>query len=211
MQIPLLQLLLDHGASIDGAPGGWNPLIAALHNGRPEAAEFLAERGAHLDIEGAAGVGRLDVVKSFFAEDGSLRADATKTKMELGFLWACEYGRNAVVEFLLDRGVDLAAQADTGLTGLHWAVVGGQLDTIRLLIERGAPLELRNIYGGTVLGQALWASANGDAGIDYVPVIEALIQAGAVIEHGSLNWLARQQGSSTTRIEEVLRRHGASS
>jgi hypothetical protein len=207
VQIELLETLLDHGASVDGAPGGWNPLLAALHNGRPQAAEFLAQRGARLDLEGAAGVGRLDLVKTF------LKGDATKAQMENGFLWACEYGRNSVVEFLLEKGVDLRTRGNTGLTGLHWAVAGGQLDTIRLLLDRGAPLEEKNVYGGTALGQALWSVFNSDPGVDYVPIIETLIQAGAEIEPGSLAWLARQDGRSTAkaRVEEVLRRHGAES
>lgn len=214
VQIALLETLLDYGASVDGAPGGWNPLLAALHNGRPEAAVFLARRGARMDLEGAAGVGRLDVVQSFFDHEGGLKAEATKAQMENGFLWACEYGRNSVVEFLLDRGVDLRATGNTGLTGLHWAIVGGQLDTIRLLLERDAPLEERNVYGGTALGQALWCVINSDPGIDYVPILQTLLDAGAEIEPGSLAWLARQDGRSSTaktRVEEALRRHGAES
>src|SRR5438093_4660263 len=86
VQIPLLDLLLKQGASVDGIPGGWNPLIAALHNGRGEAAAHLARRGARLDLEGAAGVGRLEVVKSFFREDGSLKPDVTKAQMEYGLM-----------------------------------------------------------------------------------------------------------------------------
>jgi len=66
VQIPLLDMLLDFGASVNGLPGGWNPLIAALHNGRGQAAAHLARRGARMDLEGAAGAGRLDVVKTFF-------------------------------------------------------------------------------------------------------------------------------------------------
>ena len=123
VQIPLMQTLLDYGASVDGIAGGWNPLLAALHNGRSEAAEFLAAQGARLDLEGAAGVGRLDVVKTFLNDGGSL-TNATKTQMESGFWWACEYGRNEVVEFLLDCGVDLRAGEKNNQTGLHWAVIG---------------------------------------------------------------------------------------
>jgi len=147
-----------------------------------------------MDLEGAAGVGRLDVVNSFFNDDGSLRANATKTQMERGFMWACEYGRNNVVDFLLQKGVDLLARANTGQTGLHWAVIGGQLGTIRLLLERGASLEALNSYGGTALGQALWSAINGDLHIDYVPTIETLLDAGARIADGLLARLAEQEG-----------------
>ncbi|MBV9767638.1 MAG: ankyrin repeat domain-containing protein, partial [Acidobacteriaceae bacterium] len=144
VQIELMKTLLDHGAALEGVPELRSPLVSALHNGRREAAEFLAERGARLDLEGAAGVGRLDIVEQFFEPDGNLKGNATKAQMELGFLWACEYGRYAVVEFLLKKGVDVQAQANTGLSGLHWAAVGGQVEIIQLLLERGASLQERN-------------------------------------------------------------------
>jgi len=82
-----------------------------------------------------------------------------------------------------------------------------------LLLERGALLEAKNVYGGTALGQALWSVVNGDPGIDYAEIINTLIAAGAKIEPGSLGWLARQPGSASTksRIEALLRHHGATS
>lgn len=114
--IPLLELLLTRGASVDGAPGGWNPVNACLANGRKVGAGLLASRGAKLDLEGAAGVGRLDLVKTFFNEDESLNHNATKTQLESGFIWACEYGRADVVDFLLEMGVDKSAYRQFKLT-----------------------------------------------------------------------------------------------
>jgi ankyrin repeat protein len=117
------------------------------------------------------------------------------------------------VEFLLQKGMDMNAQSDTGLTGLHWAVVGGQLATIKLLLKRKAPLEAKNVYGGTALGQALWSALNGDSGIDYVEIIDTLIEGGAKIEPGSLAWLAGQRGASApkVRLEALLHLHGTTS
>jgi ankyrin repeat protein len=202
VQVSLLQILLDAGARVDGASEEWTPLVAALRNGRGQAAEFLAERRARLDLEGAAGVGRLDVVKSFFNHDGSLKPAATKTQMEAGFHWACEYGRNNVVDFLLSHRADLHGHDLNGQTGLHWAVIGGQLEIIRLLLERGAPLEATNAYGGTALGQALWSAANGDHRINYVPIVETLLAAGARVD-------AVPYPTGNARLDEVLQRHGA--
>jgi ankyrin repeat protein len=179
VQIPLLETLIKHGASVDGLPGEWNPLLASLDNDRPEAARFLAEHGATLDLEGAAGVGFLDVVKSFFNDDGTLKSTATPRQLESGFQSACEYGHRDVVDFLLDKGIDLSAGANSGQTALHLAAHRGQLDIMKLLIERGAPLEVFNCYGGTVLDQALWSSQNGEPEIDFVPVVELLLAAGA--------------------------------
>jgi hypothetical protein len=105
VQIGLMEKLLDHGATIDGAPRGRSPLISAA----AQAGEFLARRGARLDLEGAAGVGRLDVVERFCNE-----AHATRAQMNAGFRWACEYGRTTVVEFLLQKGVDMRVGENTG-------------------------------------------------------------------------------------------------
>ncbi len=199
-QVPLLKILLDAGAAVDGVSEEWTPLVMALRNGRREAAEFLAQRGASLNLEGAAGVGRLGVVKSFFHDNGSLKPTATKTQMEGGLLWACEYGRNDVVDFLVKHGVDLRAHDVNGQTALHWAVVGGQLETIKLLVELGAPLEATNTYGGTVLGQALWSAANGDPRIDYVPMIETLLDAGARVD-------AVGYPTGNARLDQLLLRY----
>lgn len=195
VQIALMELLLDHGANLERTPGA--AVNACLANGRREAAEYFAAHGAHLDLEGAAGVGRLDVVESFFREDGTLKPNATKRQMERGFLWACEFGWNEVVEFLLDRGVDPRVANDNGMTGLHWAAHGGQLDTVKLLLARDAPLEATNVYGGTVLGQAVWSAIN-DPQPDHVRIIEALVDAGA---RAGDDWF-----TDRPQIDEALRR-----
>ena len=207
VQEDLLALLLQRGAKIHHDE---RIVSACLANGRRRAAEFLAACGAHLDLEAAAGVGRLEAVRAFFSNDATLQSTATKAQMERGFLWACEYGRNDVVEFLLRKGVDLQTQANTGQTALHWAVIGGQLGTIKLLIARGASLEEKNSYGGTALGQALWSAVNGSPEIDHLRIIETLIAAGAKVEADSLTWLARQKiGSSHLKqlIAELLKKH----
>jgi ankyrin repeat protein len=207
VQIELLETLLDAGAAIEGFPRK-SVVNSCLANGRAEAAEFLAERGARLDLGGAAGVGRLDLVTNFFHEDGSLKANATREQMESGFLWACQSGRDKVIEFLLDKGVDVATELH-GMTGLHWALVGGNLGTVKLLLERRVPLEWRNRYGGTALGCATWAAKNSEPvyrrpnlETDWAAIVQILIAAGARVEEAGYP-------TGNERVDEVLRRHGA--
>ena len=87
VQLPLMELLMDRGAIIDGPEEG-SAVVDSLHNGRGEAAELFAKHGARLDLEGAAGVGRLDVVKSFFKYDGSSQGhrdrEADERRLRLG-------------------------------------------------------------------------------------------------------------------------------
>lgn len=91
---------------------------------------------------------------------------------------ACMLGKTAAAEELLDRGVDLLAGDNTWLNGFHYAISSGHLDTVRMLIRRGLPLEVRNNYGGTMLGQATH-SALHEPRPDHVAIIDALLEAGA--------------------------------
>ena len=217
VQEELMQMLLDHGAVMNapGITGGRHSLLrGCLANGRPRAARWLAEHGAKLDLEAAAGTGRLDVVKTFFDSTGHLKPPATQEDLQRGFVWACGYGYEDVVEFLLLHGADLEKDAGSDEPPLHMAVVGASLSTVKLLIAHGAPLEQLNGYGGTPLGQAGWSFVNGDADDDYVPIFDALLAAGAHIEDGWLAWLEKQEGRTAeekSQIAEVLRRYGAKS
>ena len=208
VQEPLMQLLLDRGASKEAASArSRNVISACLANGRPRAADFLALHGFPIDLEAASGLGRLDIVKTFFDESGKLLGNATGDQLQCGFLWACEYGRNDVVRFLLERGVSVHAQAG-GQTALHWAVIGAHPETIKLLLEHGADLEAKNSYDGTPLGQALWSALHSDGQFDYFPVIEALLAAGAKASVAARESIEKQSSvppETRRRILELLR------
>lgn len=192
VQNPLMQILLDHGADIDH---GESVVSACLANGRGEAAVFLAERGARLDLEGAAGVGRLDVVKEF------VKRKSTRKQLHTALKVACAWGRLDVVEFLVDKDVDLSRDREDGQTPLHCAAIGGQLEVIKFLLKRNVPLEAKNIYGGTVLGQTLWSAAHGGDPKVYAAIIRVLIAAGATVpeRHVPVN----------KPIDELLRGYGS--
>jgi ankyrin repeat protein len=208
VQIALLEKLLEAGAAVHGVPGGWNPVIAALHNGRGDAAEFLARRGARLDLEGAAGTGRLDAVKGFFKKDGNLKANATRRQMELGFMWACEYGRTSVVAFLLQKGMRVSAQPH-GETALHWAAYGGHSDIVKLLLKQKAPLDIKDQrYGATPLGWALhgWCYPPPEAKrARHYEVIALLVAGGAKVAlDGNLRRSQIQKLPGASRILALL-------
>ena len=206
-QIALLELLLVAGASLDGLAGGWNPLTAALANGRGEAAEYLAMRGARLDLEGACGVGLLNVVKGYFSQDGSLKAKATKKQMKDGFAWACEYGRSSVVEFLLDQGMEIDSRLrNHGNTGLHWAAFGGHVDVIRLLLARKARLDIEDeSFRGTPLGWALHGWGGDPVGGHY-EAVALLVAAGATLDP---LWLADPNLPLPAKVRGDPRMHAA--
>ena len=189
VQNALIDVLLERGAQLDwpsGAGRNVSIVTGCLANGRGEAAEHLALRGAMLDLESASGVGRLDVVRGFFNTDGTLKPSSTVTQMRDGFTWACEFGRTDVVAFLLERGMDITAKLrNHGNTGLHWASFGGHVSTVQLLLNRHAPLDpIDDSYGGTPLSWALHAWGNEPQGSPdrYYRVVALLVAAGATVE-----------------------------
>jgi ankyrin repeat protein len=215
VQVPLMELLIDRGAVIDG-PDATSAVISSLRNGRGKAAELLAKRGARLDLEGAAGVGRLDIVRSFFTDDGSLRPPATLKQLTDGFAWACEFGRTAVVDFLLQKGMQVDAKLPHhGQTGLHWAAYGGHANTVELLLDRGAPIDAKDEnFDGTPLAWALysWGNSPGMAKRgQYYEVVALLVRAGAKLdsswfeEDDEERLLAVQKVRSDSRMQGALR------
>jgi hypothetical protein len=70
-----------------------------------------------------------------------------------------------------------------------------------LLLKFNPPLEARNRYGGTVLGQTLWSAAHGGDPKDYSEIIETLIAAGAKVpeRHVPVNKI----------IDDLLRQYGS--
>jgi len=207
--IPLIDLLMEAGGiELDlTAP---DILNGPLGNDAPATAEALIRRGAKMNIRHAAALGRLDLVKRFVNEGASVKADESfiplpeepgeaKTQMEMAFIEACMCGRTGVAEFLLDQGVDPSSQINSGQTGLHYAAHAGHLETVKMLLERKVPLEEKNMYDGTVLGQALWSAFN-EPKPDHLPIIEALITAGARVEPDWNKWIDELRRRDSSKL-----------
>jgi ankyrin repeat protein len=198
VQDALIDILLEYGANLNSE----RLVNSCLANGRGQAAEHLAKRGAPLDLEGAAGVGRLDLVKACFKEDGSLKTNATRKQMECGFSWACEYGRTNVVEFLLNLGLKPDAMPH-GVSGLHWAAYTARVDIVKMLLERNAAADLRDgRHRGTPLGWAFHAWSESPPETDpapYYEVVALLVAAGATINFA----LPADPGGRAMLIEKI--------
>jgi len=156
VQVALVDTLLDFGAAVDGRGSGkWkSPLMTALVFGYLDAAEALIRRGATVDnIATAAGLGRLpDATRLLPAADSTSRHRALAL--------AAQLGHADVVRLLLDAGEDPNRYNPDGThshsTPLHQSVIAGHEAVVRLLIERGARLDIKDsIYQGTPLGWAI--------------------------------------------------------
>lgn len=120
--VGLVELLLDHGASIDARTrfrtpmhGRATALILASAQGYGAVVKLLIDRHAAVDL-----------------------LDANH-RSALGF--AAEVGHTVVVQRLLGVGCAVDPVDDSGRTPLHWAIAGCHVDAALMLIDAGAQVD----------------------------------------------------------------------
>ncbi len=164
LQSALVDLLVDFGASVEPhGSGAWaTPLRTALTFGYRDAALTLVRRGATVTtLADAAGLGDLSTVTR-------LLPDSSSDDCHAALALSAALGHADVVGMLLDAGEDPdrynPPRMHAHSTPLHQAVAAGREGVVRLLIERGARLDMRDtLYDATPLG---WAEHLGQAAID---------------------------------------------
>ena len=156
LQAALAETLLDHGAALEGPGSKWqSALMTALAFGYRATAEILAKRGARVDsLPAAAGLGRLD-------DAVRLLAAADPPSRHAALALAAQHGHADVVRLLLDAGENPDRYNPEGhhshSTPLHQAVWADDLEVVRLLVARGARLDIKDtIYGATPLDWAIY-------------------------------------------------------
>jgi ankyrin repeat protein len=157
VQVALVETLVDYGADVNaGGSGKWaSSLMTALAFGFRDTAEALARRGARADhIAAAAGLGRT-------ADVAQMLAGADAESRHRAFVLAAQFGHTDIVTLLLDAGEDPDRYNPDGnhshSTPLHQAALAGHDDVVRLLVERGARLDIKDtIYHGTPLDWAVY-------------------------------------------------------
>jgi Ankyrin repeat len=133
--LPLLDVLLEYGADLNLKSEWWAGGFGILEGDlTPEEAAPLIERGAAVDVHGAAHLGMLDRLEELVDPDTSLvhaRGGDGKTPLH----WASTV---EVARYLLDHGADIDARdIDHESTPAQYLVRDAP-DVARLLVERGA-------------------------------------------------------------------------
>ncbi len=176
------RLLLDAGADVERlTTWGSSALEWAAIMGSVAVAEILLSHGATgLNLVTAAGLGRLDEVRTFCDENASVvglgiprrpndvsdengwPADAAHMTGDVlgeAFQLACRNGEVDVANYLLLRGAGVNSKGYFGGTGLHWAAINGHRHMVEFLLEHNADLTMKD--HGLQATPAGWASEGG--------------------------------------------------
>jgi ankyrin repeat protein len=138
---------------------GYTLLMLAVRDGDAEIVDILLAAKANPNARNAFG----DTPLRLAAYRGSLpmveklvKARAlVNTPGWTPTIYAAFNGHEAVVNYLLDNGALIDAQADNGFTALIAAARGGHEAVVTLLLKRGANLNIKSDAGDTAMDYAL--------------------------------------------------------
>ena len=147
VQIDLIDVLVDAGASVDGISND------ALVNANFEAARHLVHRGANLTLATA-------LCLEKWQDADRLALTATNDQKQVSLVLAALNGKAEAARRVIAYGADINKPSDhlySHGTPLHHAVWSGSVDTVKVLVEAGANLDIRDTaYDGTPLGWAMY-------------------------------------------------------
>jgi ankyrin repeat protein len=163
--VDVVKVLLDAGANVDGlddpanvkdldVPSHCTPLRDAVSCGHMEIARLLVQRGAHVDLHSAAGLGWTDWVSKQIAQHPEL-TDFSDDWRYTPLCYAVAGGCAGTADVLLQHGADVTHTYDDGGTLLHLATVNGDHALISVLLSNGVSINAKNKAGETALDFAI--------------------------------------------------------
>jgi ankyrin repeat protein len=195
-ELKIVELLIDHGADPGRTAHGRSATAMAAREGRGDVLDLLARRGMPIVLDGvdrllaACATHDATQVQSLAAGDPQLvqriRQHAGKLLGEFAGV-----GNTEGIRHLLDLGADAAAVDPDGdgywgvakqSTALHVAAWRARHGSVKLLIDRGAPVDAEDALGRTPLMLAVRACVDSYWSDRRSPEsVAALLAAGASV------------------------------
>ena len=190
-KVEVTEFLLEQGAPVEkevlGAGG--TALVHALHWGRTQKAELLAEHSlAPGNLRVAAGLGRADLLEAMFEDDGLLTREARGNRefyrpnygwypwassdnpqevLDEAISYAARNSRIEAMAFLKTRGADVNGVAYLA-PPIHYTAWRGSMEALRWLIGSGADVSALGSFGGHARGVTALHLAASDGNLDTV-------------------------------------------
>lgn len=145
VQLDLIDVLVDAGAAFDGNQNN------ALVNANFAAAEHLVKRGATLTLAVALCLG-------WWNDVDRLVPMASDNEKQFAFVLSALHGKVDALRRMIPAGADSnapCAELYPHGTPLHHAVSSGSVEAVKVLVQAGANLNVKDsVWGGTPLGWA---------------------------------------------------------
>lgn len=181
-KLEMVEFLLSHGADIN-LPGCHlsqhdieiTPYCVARYEGRDAVADYLLEMGANVDIQTAAYLGDFDTVKTLIEEDPNI--------INSGYLQSVwlPSGNPHSVEYRYEEWA----------TPLCYAIIGGNIEIVKLLISKGAEIETQS--------ELLLDHAVSDDRVDLVKLL---------VENGADPSKAPKKVEDNSEMSQLLKSYG---
>ena len=204
--VAIVQMLLDHGASLDARRrDGCTAWLLARRGGFDAIARLLEDAGATTqalsavdELMAACGRGDVEAARRLATPTtvNALSPDDLANLPE-----AASGARWSTVAACVAAGFPVNTTDHAGATALHYAAIEGQVEAVRLLLAAHADLNIvDNEHSSTPLGWAVWGSDffRKNTG-DYAGTIRALLDAGA---HRDPNGYLPENPAARAALEE---------
>jgi ankyrin repeat protein len=219
--VSAVRMFIEHRATIDAPRAdGRTPYALAVRAGNTEVADFLASRGADVtrldDVDrllGACAVADERASRSILAAHPDLIARLALPDRQ-ALHAAVDRDREASVGLMLRLGWPVSDEGEWGGTALHWAAWHGRPALVRLLLNHGAPVNVRDReYGSSPIAWASHGSMHSREGTDadYVAITGMLLDAGATRAESFNRWGDSPESMASPDVAALLQRRGFTS
>ena len=168
------------------------PILLAIYYNKPDVARVLVGRGAPVSFAEACALGDTDRVKAMLAENGELLHSRSSDGFPAAGL-PIFFRHSELARFLIEQGADVNAAADNAMrvAPVHAAAAASDIETMRMLLARGADPNAKQQMDYTPL--------HGAAGRGDVEMAKLLLAHGAD---------RNAKGADGKSVADVAREHG---
>jgi ankyrin repeat protein len=213
----ILRALVEHGARVElRRDDGATAYQLAMRAGNTSGAAYLASVGADTTLSptdrllSACARNNANEARAIVAAHPNILNDLGPSERDaLGLA----LGKHAFdsVRLMVSLGWPLTQEGEWGGTPLHWAAWNGYVEMVRLLLDAGAPVNIRDSrYGSSPIAWCAHGSRHCDRGNDedYPAIVNILLDAGATRPESYNGWNESPESLARPSVVAVFKARG---